>query len=85
MTAEKGGNFVAMDVAGADVGGLSISGHAYSCRHLDGDSPSQTPGAPASPPPSAAERLLRLKELLEKGLITQEEYDKRRQEILKSL
>lgn len=40
---------------------------------------------PAGQPASAEERLVRLKELLEKGLITQPEYEGRRKEILQSL
>jgi hypothetical protein len=40
---------------------------------------------PAPQPTSAEERLVRLKELLDKGLITQPEYDGRRKEILQSL
>lgn len=40
---------------------------------------------PAPAPTSAEERLVRLKELLDKGLITQPEYDGRRKEILQSL
>lgn len=40
---------------------------------------------PAPAPASAEERLVRLKELLDKGLITQPEYDGRRKEILQSL
>jgi hypothetical protein len=47
------------------------------------------PGAtPASTQPTqdtTEERLLKLKNLLDKGLITQEEHDKRRQEILQSI
>lgn len=40
---------------------------------------------PAGQPASAEERLVRLKELLDKGLITQPEYDGRRKEILQTL
>ena len=47
------------------------------------------PGAPVTSPaeskPSAADRLKELKELFEKGLISQEVYDQKRKEILDSL
>src|SRR5262249_18667952 len=82
QAAAKGGNFVVMDIAGSDIGGVAISGRAISCRHLD-EAPPSAPGA--APAPSAEERLIKLKQLLDKGLITPEEHDKRKQEILKSL
>lgn len=47
--------------------------------------PATTKGAPAGPGKSPAERLLILKELLEKGLIDQHEYQNKRQEILQAL
>lgn len=47
--------------------------------------PATTAGAPAGPGKSPAERLIILKELLEKGLIDNHEYRNKRQEILQSL
>ena len=41
--------------------------------------------APASAPADPAERLLKLKDLFDRGLITADEYEKKRQEILKGL
>jgi hypothetical protein len=79
-----------MDAAGADVGGISISGHAYRC----GDPPPAAPlvAAAGGAPPASAEptltpeqRLQRLEDLLKKGLITQDERDRRRVEIVQSL
>jgi hypothetical protein len=43
------------------------------------------PPAPAAAPADPAERLRRLKDLRDKGLITADEYEKKRQEILKGL
>jgi len=43
------------------------------------------PPAPVAAPADPADRLLRLKNLLDRGLITAEEYEKKRQEILKGL
>ncbi len=99
--AELGGNLVVTDVVGADVAGFTLSGHAYACAAPPvggqagvGNAPpvQAVPGSVATPAPVAAvpspsveERLIKLQELLGKGLITQEEHDRRRQEILKSL
>jgi hypothetical protein len=90
-TARKGGNFVVMDAAGGDIGGVTITGRAYRC----GAPPPQKPVpvtveddprmTVAEPEKTAEERLEELKSLLDKGLITQEEYDQRRQEILQSI
>jgi hypothetical protein len=41
--------------------------------------------APATPPPSVTERLEELKSLLDRGLVTQAEYDERRKAIINSL
>ena len=47
--------------------------------------PARTTDAPAGPGKSPAERLIILKELLEKGLIDKHEYQNKRQEILQAL
>jgi hypothetical protein len=86
--AAQGANYVVMDAIGGDVHGMTISGRAFRCDRLPlnvapSDSVAAGAGTPASTDPEA--RLRKLKELLEKGLITQEDYDKRRAEILQSL
>jgi hypothetical protein len=83
QAAEKGGNFVVMDVAGSDMSGMTISGRAFSCRHLE-EQPAPAAPQPAKAP-SAEERLRKLRDLMDKGLITQDEYERRKKEILESL
>lgn len=82
--AKMGATYVVMDAVGSDAMGMTMSGRAYQC---DGPpSVGEAKAAPASPPAlSAEDRLTNLKALLDKGLITQAEYDKRRAEILQSL
>jgi hypothetical protein len=87
--AQQGANYVVMDAAGSDIRGMSISGRAFRCDRLPSNiapadnAASASPGtAPAGDPES---RLRKLKDLLDKGLISQEEYDKRRAEIVQSL
>ncbi len=79
--AEMGGDYVVMDLTGAGSGSFTVSGRAFACggRPL----PAMVPAATA--PPSAEERILKLRDLLNKGLITKEEFDRRRQEIVNSL
>jgi len=73
-----------MDAVGSDVHGMTISGRAFRCEQLPSNvSPTASAAAPAASDPEA--RLRKLKELLDKGLITQDDYDKRRAEILQSL
>jgi hypothetical protein len=94
-TAELGGNYVVMDASSGDLRSTTMSGRAFRC---DGAPPGagavavqRAPGAgPATPPPSSAtpsaeERLTKLKALFDQNLITKEEYEKRRGEILQSL
>ena len=53
-----------------------------------GGAPAGAAAAPSAQPPAAQdpeERLRRLKDLRDKGLITPEEYETKRQEILKGL
>jgi hypothetical protein len=47
--------------------------------------PAASAVAPVAVPADPAERLLKLKDLLDRGLITADEYEKKRQEILKGL
>jgi hypothetical protein len=77
-----GGNYVVMDATGGDLSGITITGRAYACG--EGTSGGGT-AAPATDTKSPAERLEQLKALHDKGLITDAEYDKQRQEILQSL
>jgi hypothetical protein len=83
--ADIGANYVVMDAMGSDLHGMTMSGRAFRC---DG-SPSSAAMTPVAPAPAKAEtleeRLTKLKQLLDKGLITQEEYDRRRAEIVQSL
>jgi hypothetical protein len=93
--AEMGANYVAMDALGGDGQGMTLSGRAFQCDTLPGNgvttnyappaAPPPPPAAPPPPPPTPEARLAKLKELLDKGLITQDEYDRRRAEILKSI
>ena len=86
-TAEVGGNYVAMDVAGSDVRSLTLSGRAFACPP-GGAAPAAPAATPAAPAPAVAspeERLRKLQELRDKGLITEQEYATRRKEILQSL
>jgi Domain of unknown function (DUF4156)/Short C-terminal domain len=95
QTAGKGGNYVVMDVSSADQRGLTLSGRAFQCadREMVADRAPPPPppqaappnAAPAPPTATPEERLAKLKELLDKKLITQEEYDKRRAEIVGSI
>jgi hypothetical protein len=88
-TSELGGNYVAMDVAGGDGRSMTLTGRAFRCNGTPGTAPPMPPPPPPSAPPSVVstpeERLTKLKGLLDKGLITQDEYDKRRAEIIRSL
>jgi hypothetical protein len=87
--AAQGANYVVMDVLGSDRHGMSISGRAFRCDRLPsnmapaGSATTATGGA--APAGDAEARLRKLKDLLEKGLITQEDYDRRRAEIVQSL
>jgi Domain of unknown function (DUF4156)/Short C-terminal domain len=85
--AALGANYVVMDAVGSDLHGMSISGRAFRCETLPSNlSPSASAATPTSAPAGDPEaRLRKLKELLDKGLITQDDYDKRRAEILQSL
>ena len=87
-TAEKGGDFVVMDSSAGDINGITMSGRAFDCSHAPRRQPVavQVVGS-AAPAPSASpeDRLRRLDDLRDKGLITPEEYAKRRQEILHDL
>jgi hypothetical protein len=78
-----GGNYVVMDATGGDLSGITITGRAYACG--EGTLSIVGTAAPAPETKSPAERLEQLKELHDKGLITDAEYDKQRQEILNSL
>lgn len=96
---ELGANYVVMDVAGSDIASMTISGRAFVCGPPPPGAPvvaNPTPPfaapVPAPPPaaqpaaaPSAEERLRKLKALADQGLITPQEYEQRKKEILQSL
>ena len=82
--AELGGNFVAYDTTGSDINGVTLTGHAFRCT----DTPPvrRVATIPAwGPQPTIEERLLKLDELHQKGLISDEERATRRAEILRSI
>jgi hypothetical protein len=85
--AALGANYVELDALGSDVMGMTMTGRAFACDNIP--STEAEPAVVAPPAPSTAptpeERLAKLKELLDKGLITQDEYDKRRAQILQSI
>ncbi len=92
----KGANYAVMDTAQSSYGQYYLTGRAFHCDAMPGEgrgatasvqpSPSSPPPPPPEPPPATAEqRLAKLKSLLEKGLITQEDYERRKAEILQSL
>jgi Domain of unknown function (DUF4156)/Short C-terminal domain len=85
--AEKGANYVVMDAIGSGLPGMTISGRAFRCDRLPSNlAPAANAAAGVVAPAGDPEtRLRKLKELLEKGLITQDDYDRRRAEILQSL
>ncbi len=100
-TAELGGNFVIMDASAGDISGISMSGRALKCKESASEpiqSPSPAPREPARPeaeksetPAAAApaaspeQRLRTLEELHQKGLVSDQEYQQRRKEILDSI
>jgi hypothetical protein len=82
-----GATYVSMDAIGVSGGGTTISGRAFHCEEAPAGTPVASAAAVAVPPPaqSPEERLTKLKELLDKGMITQTEYDRKRAEIIQSL
>jgi hypothetical protein len=99
-TAALGGNFVVMDASAGDVAGISISGHALRCeegpapdhampvgkqREEFAAAPAPQPAPPPAAPPSAEQRLRTLDDLHQKNLVTEDEYQRRRKEIIDSL
>lgn len=91
-TAELGGNFVIMDASSGDAAGISISGRALSCTEAPPEavpvritSGSEQNAEPIAAPASPEERLRKLDDLHQKGLVSDEEHQKRRKEIIDSL
>lgn len=94
--AELGANYVAL--AGRDRLGSTVTGHAFRCDVAPTQAPNLTAApAPSASSPAASPadsapgsspgpevRLRKLKDLLDKGLITPEEYDRQRTVILQS-
>jgi multidrug resistance efflux pump len=89
--AEKGANYVAMNLANSDLNSTSISGTALLCEDPSNEAAPAQPAAPAANSSGGDEatnveqRLTRLESLRKKGLISKAEYDQRRKEILQSL
>jgi hypothetical protein len=86
--AELGGNYVEVDAATGDVRSTTLSGRVFRCIATAASDP-EAVRAKTAPQPTEArtleERLTKLRSLFDQGLITQDEYDKRRAEILQSL
>ncbi|HEX5661633.1 MAG TPA: DUF4156 domain-containing protein [Polyangiales bacterium] len=89
--AEKGANYVALNVANSDLNSTSISGTALLCAEPSSEARPARRAAPAASSggddetASVEQRLTRLESLRKKGLISKAEYDQRRKEILQSL
>jgi hypothetical protein len=97
--AAQGGDWVVMDAITSDVSGTSIAGRALDCSRRHSTPPPDAvpvaePAEPEATEPTAAEpspsesveqRLLELKNLHEKELITDEEYATRKAAILEEL
>jgi hypothetical protein len=68
-TAELGGNYVAMDVAGGDARSMTLTGRAFRCNAMPTTVAQAAPPPPAAAPavPTPEERLAKLKNLLDKG------------------
>jgi hypothetical protein len=89
-TAEMGGNFVIMDASGSDLSGMTMSGRALRCTaRPPGAIPVARNDVARAPAPVATQtpeqRIRALDELHQKGLVTDDEYQQRRKEILQSL
>ena len=94
-TAELGGDFVVLDTSGGDLSGITLTGRAFDCSAGPPQSqpvpvqlvqPGPAPaGQPANTELTVEERMLQLKDLHTKGLITDAEYETRRQAILSEI
>lgn len=80
--AERGGDFVVTDASGSDVGGIAVSGRAFDCSRAPLVTVPASNSAPSKAQPSVEERLRKLKDLRDKGLITPDDYDQRRRAIV---
>ncbi len=81
--ADMGANYVW--IARSDVLGATAEGRAFRCDAAPTPTPNLTTSAGAGASPGLDERLQKLKDLFDKGLITKDEYDKERATILQSL
>jgi hypothetical protein len=79
--ADMGANY--LWIVRSDTLGSTAEGRAFQCTTAPTAPPNLSAGAAASP--GTEERLEKLKDLFDKGLITKEEYDKERAAILQSL
>lgn len=88
-TAQLGGNHVVMDATASDVFGISITGRALRCEpgvNATSASANGATTAPQAQPEQTPEmRLRKLDELHDQKLITDEEYERRRREIIDSI
>ncbi len=83
QAAEMGANYVWL--VGPDVLGTFVTAHAFRCDATPTEAPNLNAAPAPAPAPDLDGRLKKLQDLFEKGLITREEYDRRRTEILQSL
>lgn len=90
--AARGGNYVTMDAASGS-SQIALAGRAFKCIKPVGMLalgpgvvlPTATAACPAAAAVTPETRLRMLKDLLDKGLVTKDEYDRRRAEILQSI
>jgi hypothetical protein len=80
--AEMGANTVWVE--GSDILGSTVTARAFRCDGTQTTPPNLSASSPA-PQPDSEDRLKKLKELFDKGLITQDEYDRRRAAVLQTL
>lgn len=80
--AEMGANTVWVE--GPDILGSTVTARAFRCDGTQTTPPNLSASSPP-PPPELEDRLKKLKELFDKGPITQDEYDRRRAAMLQSL
>lgn len=73
-------------IVGSDTLGSTVKGRVFACR-VFATPPPNLNASPSSPPsdPDPEQRLKRLKELLDKGLITNDDYEQQRAVILQSI
>ena len=83
-TASERGRIVFPDISRPDAFRNAIWGQSIAPAAVPGATPA-SPQSPAVPSPSAAQRLAELEDLRTRGLLSTEEYARKREEIVKSL